>query len=311
MEIENVKLNWKPLIEFQKKEYLKKYPFSEIDRIFDSLEKMLDQNSIPSRVVVGNGRVKAFAYLLDNHLFRNRINGYICFPEPELYSKETLGNIIQWMKSYSERKRSQLMIQDISGVDVEEGPLKLEGFLALERFNMRIDLSTYEPAPDVEPRDIEISDFSSFDLQEYLEAQKQSYEDSSEAVFLMPESEDGRKALLNTVLEGAFGEILYDASFLLKVRGKIAGGLLACSGLLRTDGRRIPLIEDLFVLKPYRNTGAGKALLSRSLKSLRNANHQLAELTVSSGNNALQLYEKTGFRKYGSPERMYLLGFKE
>ena len=306
LEIENVKINWKPLIAYQKGEYLKRYPFPDIERIFNNLEAMLEENRIPSRVLVTNGRVRGFAYLIDNPLFHGRINGYICFPEPNLYSDESLTGIIKWMISTGIQRKSDVAIQDISGAAVNDGVIVAEGFEMLERTGMRIQIPSGHENHAQVPEGFEFSDFSSFDFQEYLDAQWNAYSSTVDSRFLIPENRRERSELLRTVIDGSFGEIIYEASLLARYRGKLAGAILVCSGMSRTDMSRIPLIEDLFVSREFRRRGIGTHLLSRALENLRNASYRSAELAVSSGNPALRIYERSGFIKYGPPERMYL-----
>lgn len=306
LEIENIKINWKPLIAFQKGEYLRRYPFSDMERIFNNLEAMLEENRIPSRVLVSNGRVRGFAYLIDNPLFRRRINGYICFPDPGLYSDESLSGIIRWMVATGRQRKSDVVIQDISGSHASDGLIISEDFEMLGRFGMKIQLASSTDSVTEVPDGVEVMDFSSFNFNEYLDAQGNAYSGTDESRFLIPENRSDRSELLRTVIDGSFGELIYEASFLARYQGKLVGAIMVCSGMNRTDGTRIPLIEDLFVLRDFRSRGIGTHLLSRSLKSLKDKNYSSAELAVSLGNNAMKIYEKTGFVKYGEPERMYM-----
>lgn len=306
LEIENIKINWKPLIAFQKGEYLRRYPFSDMERIFNNLETMLEENRIPSRVLVSNGRVRGFAYLIYNPLFRGRINGYICFPDPELYSDESLSGIIRWMVATGRQRKTDVVIQDISGSPAGDGLIISEGFEMLGRTSMTIHLAAAVESVTEVPDGVEVMDFSSFNFNEYLDAQGNAYSDTDESRFLIPENRSDRSELLRTVIEGSFGELIYEASFLARYQGKLVGAIMVCSGMNRTDGTRIPLIEDLFVLRDFRSRGIGTHLLFRSLQSLKDKNYSSAELAVSLGNNAMKIYEKTGFVKYGEPERMYM-----
>lgn len=306
LEIENIKINWKPLIAFQKGEFLRRYPFPYMERIFNNLEAMLEENRIPSRVLVHNGRVSGFAYLLDNPLFRGRINGYICFPEPGLYSDESLRGIVKWMVTIGQQRKSDVVIQDISGSAANDDLIMAEGFEMLERTGMRIQLDSASGHQTAVPEGMEVMDFSSFNFNEYLEAQGNAYSGTDESRFLIPDNRGDRSELLRTVIDGSFGELIYEASFLARYHGKLAGAIMVCSGMNRTDSTRIPLIEDLFVLRDFRSRGTGSYLLSCSLQSLTDKSYSSAELAVSLGNNAMKIYERFGFLKYGEPEKMYM-----
>jgi hypothetical protein len=85
MEIDNVKINWKPLLEVQKKLFQDLYPDMDIENTFSALERQLSSNLIPSRIIINRNRVKGFAYLTGTDASSGRAHGLVCFPEPDLF----------------------------------------------------------------------------------------------------------------------------------------------------------------------------------------------------------------------------------
>ncbi len=79
---------------------------------------------------------------------------------------------------------------------------------------------------------------------------------------------------------------------------EVAGHILNYLGPAEPDGSRTGWTESIAVRKPYRRRGLARALLARSLRTVRDAGATRAALGVDSQNvnHALGLYEGLGFR---------------
>ncbi len=79
---------------------------------------------------------------------------------------------------------------------------------------------------------------------------------------------------------------------------EVAGHILNYLGPIEPDGSRIGWTEAIGVRKAYRRRGVARALLARSLRTVRDAGADRAALGVDTENEnrALDLYEGLGFR---------------
>lgn len=79
---------------------------------------------------------------------------------------------------------------------------------------------------------------------------------------------------------------------------EVAGHILNYLGPLEPDGTRTGWTEAIGVRKPFRRRGVARALLARSLRTVRDAGAARAALGVDTENvnQALDLYERLGFR---------------
>lgn len=81
--------------------------------------------------------------------------------------------------------------------------------------------------------------------------------------------------------------------------------LLALSGgdvVGMIEIRRHRHVSLLFIEPGFQGRGLGGVLLKKALEHCRKANPQLRELTVNSSPNALQAYERMGFRATGKEQ---------
>ncbi|MEO8228182.1 MAG: GNAT family N-acetyltransferase [Chloroflexota bacterium] len=79
---------------------------------------------------------------------------------------------------------------------------------------------------------------------------------------------------------------------------EVAGHILNYLDASESDGTRTGWTESIGVREPYRRRGLARALLARSLQTVRDAGATRAALGVDAGNvnHALELYESLGFR---------------
>lgn len=88
--------------------------------------------------------------------------------------------------------------------------------------------------------------------------------------------------------------------FILKYKGKIAGGC----GIKQLDNsaENICELQRMFLNKPVRGLGLGKKLIELCLDKAREFKYEKIYLeTLSQMKVAIQLYEKTGFKRINQP----------
>ena len=90
---------------------------------------------------------------------------------------------------------------------------------------------------------------------------------------------------------GGYGALIDDANFIAEHDRTMVGAVIV------TEWQRRPLLAFVLVLPDYRDRGLGTALISRSAAELRALGYTEWTLAVTSGNPAMALYERLGFRK--------------
>ncbi|OJY49529.1 MAG: hypothetical protein BGP03_13550 [Pseudonocardia sp. 73-21] len=90
-------------------------------------------------------------------------------------------------------------------------------------------------------------------------------------------------------LQGHYGAVLWDASFVAVNGPQLAGTCLV------TDGGSHLLLAFAIVVPEWRNRGVGAALIAESARALLGASHVEWTLAVTDDNPARRLYERLGF----------------
>lgn len=308
MEIDNVKINWKPLLEVQKKLFQDLYPDMDIENTFSALERQLSSNLIPSRIIINRNRVKGFAYLTGTDASSGRAHGLVCFPEPDLFNEDALSKLLQWIEQLSSRNSREIMLGNIAGVEVPDSVMSGMGYEILKRQRLLLsDTGKFALKPKwVENSPLREAGLEELDSEKYLDSQFKAYESTSDARFLLPDDRNERMKMLRDILDGSYGDLIYEASRILLDGERIAGAILVCRGRVRNDGTRIPIIIDFFVIPEFRKHGYGSYLIRSSISYLHSAGFNSVELWVTEGNFAENIYRKMGFTSTARPDVAYM-----
>ncbi|MCL4438085.1 MAG: GNAT family N-acetyltransferase [Thermoplasmataceae archaeon] len=308
MDIENVKINWKPLLEIQKKQFQDLYPDLDIENTFASVENQLAGNLIPSRIIINGSRVKGFAYLTGTDSTSGRTHGLLCFPEPDTFSEDTLDKLLSWIEQVASRNSREIMIGNIAGIDLPDNLMNSRGYEILRRRRLLLpELGKFSEEPEkIRNTAFRFAGIEELNSSKYVDAQLEAYKSTPEARFLLPESLEARIKMLREIMDGSYGDLIYDASRLILNEEDIAGAILVCRGRPRLDGTRIPIIIDFFVVPEFRGLGFGEYLIRSSLHSLQKSGFKKVELWVTEGNSAEKLYRKMGFSPSPNGDIAYL-----
>ena len=106
------------------------------------------------------------------------------------------------------------------------------------------------------------------------------------------------------MMDGKYGSVLKDASYILIESNKIVGASV-CTDYRKLGNTKSSLLVDIFVAKEFRGKGYAGKLLDMSLNGLKRLGFEDCQLWVSEGNPARKLYEKEGFRESGTSEIFY------
>ena len=88
--------------------------------------------------------------------------------------------------------------------------------------------------------------------------------------------------------------------------GKLVGFIWG--NYLKYAAFRYVIIEDLFVEKEFRNKNIGRKLIEELVKESRRLGaHEIFVTTEKENRNAIELYSKSGFKKFKNPWFLYRL----
>ena len=313
MEVQNIRINWKPLLEKQKEGFQKIYPEMELDSTFTSLEEQLNLNMIPSRVIIRENMVKGFAYITGLNSDSGRSYGFLCFPEPDLYSNTTLESLLKWMEDLALGSSKKLIIGIIDAPENLDRIMTESGYEIFRRKRMVCDLSSAHggKSSEVKSPEVRIEPLTGIDIPQYAESQAVAYSGTPDETFMLPDDAKGRIRMVEEMFKGNYGEIMLEPSGLILNGKKVEGSVIVSQGRLRRDGTRVPLLLDVFVLPDLRGKGIGAALLKYALDKLRESSCKKVELWVSEGNHAEHLYSRMGFTVEGQPDIAYIRNLRQ
>lgn len=165
------------------------------------------------------------------------------------------------------------------------------GFAPFARFEMRLPGAV--PLPDVPQGGPPPSRTArSTDLAALTELHARAYDDRFDRYLFLADPDPQRDAELAVrgILEGRWGEFLPWASAVIEEGDR----LIAASLVVRASYG--PLIADVMVDPATQGRGAGRAVLSASVRALRERGESVIVLNVTEGNErAVRLYEGLGF----------------
>ncbi|MDQ6685330.1 MAG: GNAT family N-acetyltransferase [Pseudomonadota bacterium] len=91
--------------------------------------------------------------------------------------------------------------------------------------------------------------------------------------------------------------------------GEVLAGTISCEREVRTKVAHIGHVVGMMVRAESRRRGVGAALLGAGIDRARRAGIEMLTLSVTASNDeAVQLYERHGFRRYGRLERALRVG---
>ena len=112
--------------------------------------------------------------------------------------------------------------------------------------------------------------------------------------------ERNAEKVVASLFQGQWGEYLPWASYAAETQGTLAGMTIA----LHAPGRA--LIADVSVDPAYQGKGLGRALVSASIREMRDRREPVIALVVTEGNHrAFHLYESLGFVRAQGPDRRW------
>lgn len=295
MDIENIKMDWAPILEGYISSLEDLYPDVPVRESFQQIIESLNMNEIKSRVILSGIDVAGYAYIIESREKTDRIYGSAGFIDEKFCNEERAGNLVDWLTKEAEKAGKYIMINEVfNGGSTARKVLENKGFNNVMRERMELDLASFTQEEKPFPDYLEVSGINSLNIVEFSRAEYSAYQDSADIILFPSASEDERVAMTQAIFKGRYGNVIPEASFILRKSGEISGAVITTDG--STEGSPgTPVIADIFVSVNLRGRGIGRNLLTRALLVLKKLGFTNVQLSVNSEGVAKKLYESAGF----------------
>lgn len=304
MEIDNVKINWAPVLESQILHLEGSFPNRGVRDTFNSIIEDLNENRIKSRLILSGKKPAGYVYYLVNEQMTDRILGNIGFVEGSMATGDRARNLLEWLIAEGRESGRFVMINDIfNGNDETSGVLSEMGFNRLDRQMMELDL---RDVPNDRPPlsgEYEIEGLNRINIDEYQAVEEGAYSGSDDEI-LFPTVTEEKKSMARAMFEGSYGKVLTDVSRTVVRDGKLVGACVVTVGPSGEVSRGYPLVLDIFVSREHRGKGVAKALLLEAGRRASAAGYSKLYLWVNLNNEALKLYSSIGFKPSDYPQEV-------
>lgn len=246
-----------------------------------------------------------YAYIMDSVEKSDRLYADIGFISSKKINEVRLKEFFDWIADIAKKSGKKLMLNPVfNGNDLTEKYLENIGFKKIVRKRMVIDLNEYK-YNSIEIN-YNISGIKDINEDLYADAEYESFKYTPDKILFSNKREDRLKSV-HGLFDGEYGEILNEASLIIKNKGRIIAALI--SAQLGFDRA---FIVSLFVKREYRKKGIGKYLLLSALNRLKALSFHYVFLWVNNENFAKDFYLKNGFRLDNYPEEIiYYLNYKK
>ena len=295
MELSNIKVDWKPILEDYINHLETVYPNIPIRDSYAYIIENLNQNRIPSRIILQGNSVAAYAYLLENPDLQDRIYAYIGFVSENFSIRERLENLVAWVENSARNRKRIVVINEIfNGGTLSESFLQEKKYERIEREGMKLEFRDAESLDEKLPVEFMTGDLSDFNIEEFLDAEYEAYMDTPDFLLFHGMDRKSGKEFIRKIFTGMYGEIIARASILIRHKDQLAGACIITDGF-PSSGKKTPFVADIFVKKEYRGNGLATGMISRSIHTLTEMNYSELSLWATRGNPAINIYENLGF----------------
>lgn len=305
MDMDNVKLDWAPILEGQIKHLESLYPDIPVRKSFASVIDALNSNRLKSRVILSGINVSAYAFITPSNELTDRIYGSVGFTDPSFITDDRVNNLLNWLEDAAKTQNKILMLNEIYNAE-EKSDVFFEsrGYTKFVRNRLTINLSKFTEQQFSPINDLEEISIKKVKMEDYADSEFDAFSDSGDEILFNLKNRKERIEFVKGLFSGKLGAVIEPASRILAKGGRIVAATL-CTNYRSLDGARTALLADIFVDKAYRGKGIAGKLLLFSLSALRRIRYEECALWVSSGNPAKLIYEKMGFSDTGTTEIFY------
>ena len=300
MELNNVKVEWRHVLEPEIEYNEKKHPDLPVREMYRWVISDLDNNRIRSRVIMSLNKVIAYSFLYSATGFSDRNFASFGFMDPVTANRERSFLLIDWAISECRKDRKKLIFNEpFNAGDDFRSCMEERGIRMLHRVEMSIDPKKLKDLKKQMPDSYSTVPINSVDPGSFADALSLAFGKEDESVLIADDPAEGRKVLLDTLSGKSFGKPIFEASSAITHNGKIVAGIMV---VLNNNN---PLISNFFVIPDDQGKGIGSYILQKSLNSL--SNYPQVSLWTDRRSIAHDFYLNRQFQDTGRSEVLYYL----
>ncbi len=306
MDMNNVKLDWAPILEGQIKSLEATYPDLPIRKTFKPLIESLNSNQIKSRVILSGINVSGYAFVMPSHLHKDRLHATVGFTDPDFATEERVDKLMGWLEGHARIQNKYLMLNEIyNAEDNSDVFLFSRKYRKLVRNRMVMDLGDLRKYDAPLNGSFSIVPLNRVNYENYSDAEYDAFSTTDDVILFNSDSRQERIDVTRGLLTGKYdGGAIQPATKVLGLDGRIVASTLATE-YMNIDEAKTALLAELFVEKSLRGKGIAKHLLAHTLNSLKLNGYGKCALWVSEGNPARKLYDDFGFSTTRTKEIFY------
>ncbi|HLH86449.1 MAG TPA: GNAT family N-acetyltransferase [Thermoplasmataceae archaeon] len=305
MEIQNIKMDWNLILEPQIRHYEEVYYDLPVRDSMRTIISQLNENRIPSRVILSSLEVAGYAFVINSSEMSDRSFGSIGFADEKYVNERRMETLVGWVEQIAFGNRRMAMVNPIfNDRGLSDRFLDNRGYSKRVRKKLTLKIKNANLSQEKLPTEIKVLDLSHIDLAEYSRSHYEAFRNSLDEI-MFPSSDQERNAQIRKMFDGYYGEPIYEACKILSKNNRIIGAIIVTQGQIRKTGIRIPLIADLFVSPEFRGNGLGQWLIGAAIEALEKLGFTETELWVTDGNPAESMYKRFGFRDTNYPREIF------
>lgn len=308
MDMNNVKLDWAPILEGQIKHLEATYPDLPIRKSFQIVIDSLNSNQMKSRVILSGINVSAYAFVTPSQLHKDRLHATVGFTDPQFANEERANNLLQWLEDHARIQNKYIMLNEIYNAEGKSDDfLFSRKYGKLVRNRLVLDLGDLRNFDAPLKGNFNIVPLNKVNYENYSDVEFSAFSDTDDVILFNSGNRQERVEVTRGLLTGQFdGGVIEPATKILGIDGKIVASTLATE-YMNIDETKTALLTELFVDKTFRGRGIAKYLLNHTLNSLKLNGYGKCALWVSEGNPARNLYDEFGFNTTKTREIFYYL----
>ena len=297
MEINNVKLDWESILERYITHLETEFPNLDVREKMRPIINDLNSNKLKSRVIIGSGKVAAYAFFTPAGFYSDRVYGNIGFLSEETFSQDRMSNLLKWLVSEAAVSRSLLMIDRVFNMPpLGEEIFTNMGFRLLRRIRMERRMDILVPETQA-VEGFKFEGLEHLNVNAFSDAEYEAFSTVPDSVLmgkLMEERHNFTRFIFSE--SDIYGSINTRASRTCYFGEALAGAVIVSNQRNEASGTD-PLILTVFVKKEFRNRGIARNMLLQSLHELKSQGFGVVHLYVNALSDARNLYSSLGFRE--------------
>jgi len=301
----NYKINWEVILKKEIDYLSKKFPDLDVKNNYQNIINSLNDGKFKYKLMLNKNEFIGYAYIMNSAEKSDRLYADIGFISEKKINEVRLKEFFDWIIEVAKKSKKKLMLNPVfNGNELTEKYLENAGFKKIVRKRMVLDLNDYKYKNiDI---NYNVSSIKGLNKDLYADAEYESFKYTSDKILFSEKREDRLKSVHN-LFDGEYGEILNDASIIIKNKGRIIAAVISAQlGFDRS------FIVSLFVKREYRKKSIGKYLLLSALNRLKALSFHYVFLWVNNENFAKDFYLKNGFIFDDYPDEIiYYLNYKK